>query len=136
MSRRNRLTLVLFCAATPFVYSYVTGCWRSLPSPIQHALEPVALPYMWAFGNEAVGAGIAAVMLAAPLTWLVHRRSFFLALCLAAAATATLIPDLIIGARISYYRFVLLQLPALLAFFLFGWAAAQLVNWRIRRHAT
>jgi hypothetical protein len=130
MMNRDRWTLALFCIASPFVYAYTTGFWRSLKmSALKGAVsESIPLSNLLGWAVEIVGAGIAALIVAAPVAWLLRGRPVFLASCLAMAAAVTLLPDIVIGARVAYFKFILLQLPTLLVFFFLCWGVAILID--------
>ena len=134
---RNFIVFALFFIVTPFVFSEVTSYWRNLPARLQHAFlfQPVALGYVFATLSEAAGAGIAAFILAIPLTWLVRSRPLLLALFLGLAAAVTILPDLYLLVRFSQVRLVVVQLPALVSFFLLSWFFAVWVTTHLGQRA-
>ena len=130
MEKRAGWILLLFCIASPFVYAYITGFFRNLKiRAFKDAMsDSILMSNLLGWTVEIIGAGVAAVIVAAPVAWLIRGRQLFLASCLAIAAAVTLLPDIVIGARIASFRFVLFQLPTLLAFFFLCWGVTILIN--------
>jgi len=149
MARRNRLIFALFLIATPFVYSIVTQSWRDLLQPVASsirfgsAMTQVVVSHLFAYTGEAIGACLAAFILAVPLAWLIRSRPFLLASCLLGACCFTLLPDIIslsipdapTDFKLFVLKFIALKARYLLVFFVFCYVASSLIVKRIGKHA-
>ncbi len=138
-SNRNWLIIALFCILAPLVHFYVQVFWsmHAMPAfPVSFG-KSQALTMGWLLALDLLGAAFAALVIAAPLAWLVRRRPLLLALLLTiATAIATFFTWQSDSAADS--RVMLLTLSELLAFFLFCWGVAVIVvrNTNRPKHAT
>ena len=136
MSRRNKLALVIFCVAAPFVYVHVTQGFRDVKIPMLMGFihGSIFLANTLVVAREILGTASAAVILAAPLAWLIRGRPLFLALCLSiATAIFTLVPDVWLDSMLSNYSFSLRELSVQVIFYFFCWVVAIVVNRFIKR---
>jgi len=138
-SNRDWLILGLFCIVAPFVHFYVQVFWSMLAMPAfpLSAAKSQILTMSWLLAQDVAGAALAALVLAAPLAWLVRSRPLVLASLLAIAiATATLLTWQ--GNGVADSRATLLTLAELFAFFLLCWGIATIVVRRfgVPKHAT
>jgi hypothetical protein len=132
LSTREWLILALFFAAAPFVHFYVQVYWSMLSMPFLPSVASHLRTTLWLVAEDLVGAAIAAILLAAPLAWLMPKFPLLLA---SVIATATVAVALFTSQGSLSGLVAILTSVELAAFFVFCWVVASVVVNYMRRHA-
>jgi hypothetical protein len=134
-SNRDWLTLVFFCVAAPFVHFYVQLYWSMFALRFFPGTRSQLATMLWLYTQDLAGVILAALLLAAPLAWLVRRRPFLLAAFLALSTTAV---ALLLWQGSFTNNAAYLTFAELASFFLVCWLIATIVIRRVglRAYAT